>query len=47
MEESWMFYWWSVKKGLITISPVRKPYGDWACNHIDLFDKMVNLEFGK
>jgi hypothetical protein len=41
------FYWRPVKKELITISPVRKIDEDWACNHIELFNKLVDLEFGK
>jgi hypothetical protein len=41
------FYWRPVKKGLITISPVRKIDEDWVCNHIEFFNKLVDLEFGK
>jgi hypothetical protein len=41
------FYWRPVEKGLITISPVRKIDEDWACNHIGLFSKLVEVEFGK
>jgi hypothetical protein len=41
------FYWKPVQKGLITISPVRKIDEDWACNHVEIFDKLIDLEFGK
>jgi hypothetical protein len=41
------FYWRPVQKGLITISPVRRIDEDWACNHVELFDRLIDLEFGK
>ncbi|MDR2053371.1 MAG: hypothetical protein LBP80_08145 [Treponema sp.] len=41
------FYWKPVQKGLITISPVRRIDEDWACDHIELFDKLIDLEFDK
>jgi hypothetical protein len=41
------FYWRPMQKGLITISPVRKIDEDWACNHVELFDKLIDMEFGK
>jgi hypothetical protein len=41
------FYWRPVQKGLITISPVRRIDEGWACNHIKLFDKLIDMEFGK
>jgi hypothetical protein len=41
------FYWKPVQKGLVTISPVRKIDEEWACNHVELFDKLIDMEFGK
>jgi hypothetical protein len=40
------FYWKPVSRGLITISPVRKIDEDWACDHIELFNKLIDLDFG-
>ncbi|MDR1100446.1 MAG: hypothetical protein LBL28_08210 [Treponema sp.] len=40
------FYWRPVTKGLITISPVRRIDEDWACNHVDMFNKLIDKEFG-
>jgi hypothetical protein len=41
------FYWKPVQKGLITISPVRRIDEDWACNHVELFNRLIDMEFGK
>jgi hypothetical protein len=45
--KGYRFYWRPLKKGLITISPVRKLDENWACGHIELFNKLVDVEFGK
>jgi hypothetical protein len=41
------FYWKPVQKGLIIVSPVRKIDEDWTCNHVELCDKLIDMEFGK
>jgi hypothetical protein len=41
------FYWRPAAKGLITISPVRKLDEDWACNHVEMFDQLIDREFGR
>jgi hypothetical protein len=41
------FYWRPVTKGLITISPVRRIDEDWAYSHVELFDRLIDMEFGK
>jgi hypothetical protein len=41
------FYRRPLQKECIAISPVRKIDEDRACNHIELFDRLIDLEFGK
>jgi hypothetical protein len=41
------FYWKPVHKGLITISPVRKIDEDWVCDHVEMFDRLIDMEFGR
>jgi hypothetical protein len=45
--KGYRFYWKPLQKGLITVSPVRKIDGDWANDHAGLFDRLIDLEFGK
>jgi hypothetical protein len=44
--KGYRFYWKPVEKGRITISPVRRIDEDWACNHVELFARLIDLEFG-
>jgi hypothetical protein len=39
------FYWKPVAKGLITISPVRRIDKDWARNHVEIFNRLIDKEF--
>jgi hypothetical protein len=41
------FYWRPERRGLITISPVRKLDEDWACDHINEFNSLIDAAFGK
>jgi hypothetical protein len=41
------FYWRPLRKGAITISPVRRIDEEWAYNHIEEFDELIDRAFDR